>query len=596
MIGVPKIFESKADDGKGGGGGQEKEKGKIYKIEDYEDLKHDLFYLLTRFGTKKRIENSKEQKPTDSITIEFLDSYNGFLKDFMSNNGLIDSDYSSIRDVLIKGRLLADENTPPEDLEKDEKWGPRVGMSGNNLNRFCEENNITDPDEINRTKSFFWQLIGEDRKNKIKNGEEIPLDEVSLFSPNIKVEDFKRFFDENDISDPEEKVFFYSIVCPRNSDIDGSRSLGTVIKGKKYKGLDAEDLDVSRTVAGKELIQLGIDSREFLKIINKSVDYHTYSRASISFDDFKILEGALKFISDKGDKGLKDKLDKLIQSCRLNNENIKKEKEQKHQELINAITGGIDVTPTTLRVIEKNLSPYDGGIKVINKDTLVVWEGRHSRSGNSGVAMYSDLSVYVNGHKQTKSFQWRDAYSSDNDNFGLRINKVTEAKSEDKGDKIEITVTTDKNQKHVFEFDKKEAIEQREKLSSEEQEAFNKHFEGEVERLMNQYNEWYKSSPKIPSTNGEKSYIEPRIVRQEIDTEYGFGIVQIERQTDHRTDKDLQMMNHLFLIKPDQPAQEIVENHGYQSEQKGQLSLINVNGIDGTVEYSVDGENKVYKI
>ncbi len=404
----------------------------------------------------------------------------------------------------------------------------------------------------------------------------------------IDTDSFKRFFEQSEISESNIKLFLYSLLCDR-------WYLSRAIEGKKYQGLSEEDLDVGKTKVGKQLQELGMNPYQFLKIKNKDIDRHSYSRADIGFISDEVVKGALQLIESKSDDKLKEKLIAMIDACDKDDKRIEQENEKKHEEKIDSIADGIEVTSATRQVIEENLSPYSGGLKVVDKDTVVVWEERHSRSGNSGVAMYSDLSVYVNGHKQTKSLQWRDAFSSGNDNSGLRINEVTEAKSEDKGDKVEVTVTTDKGQNYVFEFDKEGTTEQREKLSPEQLESLKNHFESEVDKLMDQYNEWYKSSPKIPSAKGEKLYLKPRIVSKEI-SEYGFGIVQIERQTDHRGENDPQMMNHLFLIRLNKAAEEIVENHGYQSEQKGQLSIVSVNGIDGTIEYSVDGSNQVYKL
>ncbi len=402
-------------------------------------------------------------------------------------------------------------------------------------------------------------------------------------------DDIDAFFKKNSISDPEHKL---AIICLMLGGDDDAEEL----QSQKYQPFSKDELDPKNSRIGKLMSSLSIDPNECLdKIKNPHYDRHSYSRETLYFKKDKLAKALILYFMEKGDGVVKKSTEEFVKKITEQWEAEEKEEQEKKAKKIKQITGGIEVSPVTMKAIEENPHPYDGGIKVVDKDTLVVWEGRQSHSGGSGVAMYSDLSVYVNGHKQTKSFQWRDAYSSGNDNFGLRINKVTEAKSVDKGGKIEVIVTTDKGQEYIFEFDKKEVVEEREKLSSEAQEAFKKHFEDEVTRLMNQYNEWYKSTPKIPSARGEVRYIEPRIVKKEI-SEYGFGVIQIERQIDHKGEKDFQMMNHLFIVKPNQPAQEIAENHGYQYENKGQLSIVSVNGIDGTVEYSVDGENKIYKI
>jgi len=413
------------------------------------------------------------------------------------------------------------------------------------------------------------------------------------------LEELESFFKDNNISAPEHKVSV--IVLAMGKDVLDAEAL----ESKKYQPFTEEELDPKNSRIGRLLTSLSLKPEDYLKEIEDAPhDRHSYSRVNLEFKTGKLATAVLMYFMEKGDGATKQEIEDLVKKLSEEGKEgakktkIEKEKqEQERQEKINKITGGIEVSPTTMKIIEENLSPWDGGIKTVDKDTVIVWNGRQSYSGGSGVAMYSDLSVYLNGNKQTQSFQYRDAYSANRDDFSRRITGVSDASVETSDDNIVIVVETKNGLSQRFEFDKDVLGEvETTELSIEEQKVFEEKFNVITKELMDKYNVWWESTPAIPAPNGTRRYLMPRIVAQETVPKYGIGIIQIERQIDARSYENPQMMNHLIFVDKEGNSVEIAENHGYKSEGKGQLSLVGIDKVGGKIEYSIDGETKVYKI
>jgi len=425
------------------------------------------------------------------------------------------------------------------------------------------------------------------------------------------LERLSKFFEEENINDDESRAAvilgmahenpFESVQEFPGEELDWEEFLPYLGKGS-----------APRNTTGQVMSHFSVDMNDYLNLGKaERVGLRSYKNVKIVSSKENELKALLKYFERHGNQEDQEELhgffgdsinlvNELTKKHIEENERYKEKQERKNNKELQMeyLTKGIDISPITKTIIEENMYPYNGDIKVVDKDTVVVWEERHSHSGDSGVAKYSDVIVYRNGHKQVKSFQFRDAHNPDSDNRNNMVRGVDDIEIKKNKENIEISLVAQGPGKVVFTFEQSDnnTEDTIEKLSSEEQVKFKEIFDSKVQELIEKYNKLWESTSIVQTPKGEARYAKPRIVSSELASEIGVGVVQIERQTDNRGYADPQFMNHLFVIDKEGAVSNVDSNHGYKSEQKGLMSIIGINKVDGQIDYSVDGEVKGYKI
>jgi len=262
----------------------------------------------------------------------------------------------------------------------------------------------------------------------------------------------------------------------------------------------------------------------------------------------------------------------------------------------------------------------DGNIKDIDfKNKTAVFLGGRSEYGSSGgIGYFSKVIVFAEGEDQEKEFQYRDRYSASKDNWNYQFSDLKIKKVDEEGDKTKISISAiagKGNSTNVdFQFEKKtKAVEQKEKLSLDEQMDFRNQIDDFIQNILSEKASKIKGNTHFDKMNGGySSWNQPKLQELKIDAENGTAVFSVIENIGYGSPVEIDMPQNrceLYLAQYGKEIQEIARDHAYvvgvehpsyervkNVESYGDPTMQNIKIKADKITYSGRGGKKEYLI
>jgi hypothetical protein len=293
------------------------------------------------------------------------------------------------------------------------------------------------------------------------------------------------------------------------------------------------------------------------------------------------------------------------------------EAQKKEQELIKSFGGKHKYKQVLAKMPEavkylKEIGVDSVSVEDCDPDNqLMILKGSRSEWGSSGgIAYYSRVIAWCNGQLREDEFQWRDRWSASNDKPRYHFNKLAIAEARLEGQDLAIRIKATPDQKYQptyidFKFKMTNAQQPENTLSPHEQEAFKKHVEREISRIMEEKDRLWKAKPtmlynprvKMTLPTGTPAYVRyerPSITAKLVKEKIGVGTFIAKEQIDNRS-SDPQFRHEVYLVRSGQEAQMIDEDHAYLYGE-GDASIIGLRQDNDQIVYKKRSGQKKIKI
>ena len=308
------------------------------------------------------------------------------------------------------------------------------------------------------------------------------------------------------------------------------------------------------------------------------VEFHGDRQFSFCFD-------LLKIFAEQGEEVVKKEIE-LREQKAAQKEAAEKAKLQRllDKKRASKLTQKLDGKEISQQLQQFLLQYVDRIFVVANPDVAVVLTDRSEWGSSGGIGYYDQVRIFCHGQTDMREWQWRDRYSASNDQPQLRIHgigKVTVTKANDKVE-VKVVLVNDQygNRSTTFTFDAPK-VEKVKTLTKKDQVAFIKKAAKEKARIMADLERLWECKPKMvaafPSATGYVPYRRPLIKQEEIRAEIGVAAFVTEEQIDHRvSDPQIRFELHV-LVFGSEKAETVAEDHGYDREGGGFLTILDIN-------------------
>lgn len=260
--------------------------------------------------------------------------------------------------------------------------------------------------------------------------------------------------------------------------------------------------------------------------------------------------------------------------------------------------------PATMAFIERILEKHDLS-HILNYDMeidtgIIAYIGGRSEYGNSGgIAMFSQIIIWLNGQEAMKEFQYRDRYSGSNDNYANDFGNVKIIAVKVNGEYFDVEVkATPRGESfspQIVNFRIKNGkLKSNSSLNQEEQKNFLSLYSTIKEDKMSQARKFHSKQTgtcMARDYSGYVSYPDPSISSEATRPEIGVGAF-VTKECIDAVVNNLQWRYTLYLVN-NQTVKEICQDNAYEPSD---ASIFGLEIFGDELKYSTQGGRREYQL